>query len=177
MNKDGWRKVKLGDIMQNISDKKHGELRMLSVVHGTGLMHRDEYFNNAQYNDSKEALDKYKRCIPGDFINDLSTFSQGMEMTDKEGLVSPAYGVLRVNNIEECLPEFLKYVFVRDDFIKSLQPYVKVGARQGKNIAWADMSQVEIDIPPYEQQLQIADALSHLDSLISVKGGGGVTHD
>ena len=171
LDTSAWKKVKLGDILDNISDKGHPELPVLTVLHGTGVIPRDEYYGNTSWDKSDEALAKYKACNKYDFINDLSTYKDGMEMCEYRGLVSPAYSVLRIRDNSIAIPMYLKYMFVSSEFIHSIQPIVPLGARVGKNIPWKDKQNIEIKLPTLEEQRKIAEALTTLDTLIEVRGG------
>lgn len=161
MNKDGWRKVKLGDIIIKMKKADHGAKDGLDngkyPFFTNSTTDKKLYFNEYDYdepiilaNTGGAAYFKYcdEKCSGS---RDLFVF-KCIDDIDTKFL----YYVLH-DNTEKINEEMFKGVA-----IKHLQ----------KN----DFLNMEIDLPPYAEQLQIADALSHLDSLISVKGGG-VTHD
>ena len=63
-------------------------------------------------------LSNYKRTLPNDFIISLRSFQGGFELNTIEGIVSPAYTVLRGEE-ELAQPKFFKQYFKSIRFIKT----------------------------------------------------------
>ena len=65
-------------------------------------MPRDSVDRRIAYD--KSTISSYKRVLPNDFILHLRSFEGGLEIVNEEGVVSPAYTILRARN--EIIPLF-----------------------------------------------------------------------
>ena len=89
-----WSILKAGELFENHTDKNHdGTLEVLSATQDKGVIPRSEIGIDIKYN--KDSLTSYKRLDVGDFVISLRSFQGGIEYSNYEGLVSPAYTVLR----------------------------------------------------------------------------------
>lgn len=157
-----WVTVKLGDIFGSISDKNHPEYDVLTVRSGYGTVLRSESGIDIKY--KVESLPTYKLVRKGDFIIHLMSHECGLDIALHDGLISPAYNVIRCKDTSRVLCEYMKNVFHTKEFIQSIAVYA-TGLRVGKNIKWKDIQSIELSIPPIEEQHRIASVLSTFDSL------------
>ena len=116
------------------------ELPVLSVTQDRGTILREDCGINMKYD--KTALNKYKLVNKGDFIISLRSFQGGLEYSDLDGIVSPAYTVLcpliNINNV------FYKYYLKTYNFICSLNIAVE-GIRDGKQISYNSFKTIKLN--------------------------------
>ena len=158
-----WEVVKAGEVFINVSDKNHPEEELLSVTQDNGVVLRSEQERRVVMPDGSTA--GYKLVKKGDFIISLRSFQGGLEYSSYQGLVSPAYTVLRgTTKMDDA---FLTFLFKEKNFIDRLSSSV-VGIRDGKQINFRDFKHVYIQLPPLPEQRKIAEILSTLDEKMAV---------
>jgi type I restriction enzyme S subunit len=108
-------------------------------------------------------LESFKFINKGDFAISLRSFEGGLEYCHHDGIISPAYTVLKAKRTFES--QFYKYLFKSFSFISELQTSV-VGIRQGKNISFEELSYSYLPIPPFPEQTAIAAFLDRKTTLI-----------
>jgi len=118
---------------------------------------------------SEEAdLQKFKTVHINDFVISLRSFQGGFEISNFEGVCSPAYQVFF--NTNEISHLYFKQLFKSFRFIEMINS-LTVGIREGKNIQYDDFANTFLPIPPLNQQKQIASYLenkiSKIDNLIA----------
>lgn len=95
---DDWEQRKLGEVFQEYSEKNHPELPALTIIQGGGTVLRDESDRNLQYD--KSSLSGYKMVCEDDFIVHLRSFEGGLEKSNHNGLISPAYHTFHGDNVD-----------------------------------------------------------------------------
>ena len=83
----------MSDLFMPLMDKNHPNDVVLTIVQGIGTVPRDSIDRHISYN--KDYVSSYKRVMKGDFILHLRSFEGGLEVANENGIVSPAYTVLR----------------------------------------------------------------------------------
>ena len=125
-----WAELEISELFMPISDKGYSDKIVLTIVQGEGTMPRDSVDRRIAYD--KSTISSYKRVLPNDFILHLRSFEGGLEIVNEEGVVSPAYTILRARN--EIIPLFF-YTFFRSYwFINSKLRISVEGIRDGKSI-------------------------------------------
>ncbi len=158
-----WEQRKFGDVFTERSEKKHESLPPLTIIQGGGTIRRDKMDRKLIYD--KKSLTNYKLVRKNDFIVHLRSFEGGLEKSDIEGIVSPAYHIFYGKNIN---PEFYYNFFRSSEFIKhKLVPFV-YGIRDGRSIDIAGMKTIKIPSPSFEEQEQIGNYFHNLDNLITL---------
>lgn len=148
------------DVFQNHTNKKHnGEFEVLSATQDRGIIPRNEV--DIQYSESN--IESYKKVDPGDFIISLRSFQGGIEYSEYEGLVSPAYTVLKPKQL--IIDNYYRAYFKTSDFINKLNGAI-YGIRDGKQIGFEDFGELAIHYPPLAEQKKISEILDHCDKLI-----------
>ncbi|EOU1910548.1 restriction endonuclease subunit S [Clostridium perfringens] len=161
---DEWIKYKADDLFINISDKKHnGELNVLSVTQDKGVLLREELEIDIKFD--IESVKNYKRVKAGDFIISLRSFQGGFEISNQEGLISPAYTVFNFKDSEKFNSKYFSYIFKSSRFIKKLAGLI-YGVRDGKAISFTDFKTMTFFCPSLQEQEKIANFLSKVDSII-----------
>lgn len=158
---EDWEEKKLGEMFDNISDKKHPELPVLSVTQDKGTIYRDNLEIDIKFD--KQSLSTYKKVLPGQFIISLRSFQGGLELSELEGIVSPAYTILNSNTIVDKY--FWKFYFKTYNFIQLLKRTTS-GIRDGKQISYTDFKTIKSSFPSLPEQEKIGQFFSLLDDRI-----------
>ena len=158
---DEWKRVKTEEIFENISIKNNPLLPVLAVAQDKGVILRESCGINIKY--ENKSLKSYKIVKPGNFIISLRSFQGGLEYSELEGIVSPAYTIL--NNKQNISYDFFKYYFKTYNFIKSLNIAVE-GIRDGKQISYNSFKDIKIAFPSLSEQEKIASFLILVDKKI-----------
>jgi type I restriction enzyme S subunit len=156
-----WDSVRMKHLFKDVSVKKMGDAELLSVTQDQGVVPRSWVENRMVM--PSGALESFKFINKGDFAISLRSFEGGLEYCHHDGIVSPAYTVLKAKRNFES--QFYKYLFKSFSFISELQTSV-VGIRQGKNISFDELSYSYLPIPPKEEQTTIANFLDRKTVLI-----------
>ena len=110
----------------------------------------------------------FKRVRKDDFVISLRSFQGGIEHSNYEGCVSPAYTVLRPSRA--VASKYWSYLLKSAPYISALQT-VTAGIRDGKNISCSQFGGLEVPVPPLEEQRAIAHLLDRetakIDALIA----------
>lgn len=152
-------------VFRNHTNKKHnGEFQVLSATQDRGIIPRSEVDIDIKY--AEENIGSYKKVDPGDFVISLRSFQGGIEYSEYEGLVSPAYTVLKA--AKPIVDNFYRAYFKTPDFISRLNGAV-YGIRDGKQIGYEDFGDLAVHYPPVAEQQRIAEILAACDRVIELK--------
>ena len=160
---DPWEQRKLGEVLEEYSEKGRADLPVLAIIQGSGTVHRDESNRNLQFD--KGSLSNYKAVKVGDFIVHLRSFEGGLEKATCCGLISPAYHTLHGEGIDS---DFYYLYFRSRAFIDSdLKPHV-YGIRDGRSIDIDGMKTIPIPYTAIDEQKKIGGFFNGLDNLITL---------
>ena len=162
---DTWSCCQPKEIFSGKSIKNNdSELPVLSVTQENGVMLRSEMDKDISY--KEDSVSSYKRVDIGDFVISLRSFEGGIEYSQCQGVVSPAYTIF--SHSEDVDGNYYKYYFKTDFFINNLNTAV-YGIRDGKQIGFQDFSNLFIHRPPQKEQRRIAEILGCCDRVIALK--------
>lgn len=157
--------VRAKDVFKNHTDKKHnGDFEILAATQENGIVPRSQIGIDIQC--SEEGVNGYKKVSKGDFVISLRSFQGGIEYSEYDGIVSPAYTVLQP--VREIYDGYYRNYFKTASFIQRLNGAV-YGIRDGKQIGYQDFGDMYIHCPPVEEQKKIAEILEQCDKIISLK--------
>ena len=157
-----WTRFEAENIFKNITDKNHPTDTVLTIQQGRGTLPRDLSGRNILYDNTNTK--NYKRVQFGDFIIHLRSFEGGLEMANEQGIVSPAYTILRY--IKPIAFGFYKAYFRTNEFINHILSKSVEGIRDGKQISYDAFKWLAIPYCQLEEQQKIADFLSLVDQRI-----------
>ena len=159
-----WEFIRAKNIFRNVSDKDHdGTLEVLSATQDRGVVPRSQVDIDIKYDPN--SLVGYKRVRIGDFVISLRSFQGGIEYSEYNGIVSPAYTVLQPS--APIIDDFYKFFFKSADYINKLSVAV-YGIRDGKQISYNDFGHIEIPYPSIDEQRSIAHILASADREIEI---------
>ncbi|MBV5329194.1 MAG: restriction endonuclease subunit S [Chlorobium sp.] len=102
-----WQQVLTKSLFKERTESKRGDLPLLSITNGDGVIPRDETNRKDSSNEDKS---KYLRICPGDIGYNTMRMWQGVSaLSTLEGIVSPAYTVCITG--EKLYPQFVAYLF------------------------------------------------------------------
>ena len=160
-----WDSVIIEDEFDSISDKNHPDKTVLTIIQGQGTIPRDESDRNISYN--KASIPTYKLVKENDFIMHLRSFEGGLEIATREGIVSPAYTILRSK--VELVPEFYRYYFRSSSFIVEKLTGITEGIRDGRSINMDDFWLLEIPYPSIPEQRKIGQFMDLINRQIQIE--------
>ena len=134
---------------------------VLSASQERGMVSREDL--NLDIHFERSNISTYKIVKNGDYVIHLRSFQGGFAFSEKTGICSPAYTVLRPNKL--LVYGYLSNYFTSRDFVKSLI-IVTYGIRDGRSInvdEWLDMKVV---IPSKEQQTHIVNVIGSIENKI-----------
>ena len=145
----------------NKRNKQMEYSNILSASQEKGMVNRDDLNLEIQFERSN--INTYKIVRAGDYVIHLRSFQGGFAFSDKLGVCSPAYTILRPN----CLLEYgyLSYYFTSHRFIKSLI-IVTYGIRDGRSINIEEWLNMKVIIPSKEYQLHTLKILRSIEGKI-----------
>lgn len=162
---NNWDEIKTGEIFDNIVDNGYTDKTVLTIVQGIGTVPRAESGRNMIYNEN--AVSGYKRVKKNDFIIHLRSFEGGLEKANGDGVVSPAYTILRPKN--KIATSFLYDYFHTNKFINSVLAKAVEGIRDGRQISYNMFKWLKIPFTSYEEQKKISDFLTTFDKRITAQ--------
>ena len=149
-----WPKVRGRYLFREVNERGY-DLPLASVTRHGGVEFRSDL--DIEVWNPGSNTSHYKRTKPGDFVIGLRSFQSGIGYSTLEGLVSPAYTVLRPVSPAVYEP-FFKHLFKSDIYISRLEN-VAQGIRQGRTISTEDFYNIPVSVPTVAEQRMIADYL------------------
>ena len=159
-----WEQRQSSELFVPVKENGHSDLPVLSATQSEGMVYRDDQSRDIKF--KKDNLGSYRLVRAGDFVISLRSFQGGFELSDKTGIVSPAYTVFTHAECSSQDNGYWKQYFKRRSFIESLKT-VTFGIRDGKAISFSDFSSLKCIFPTLPEQRLIGRFFSTLDSLIA----------
>ena len=151
-----WKSDKLKYHLQRNEPRNPGEQEVLSLYRDYGIVPKDSRDDN--FNVTSEDTSNYKYVRVGDFvINKMKAWQGSVAVSDYEGIVSPAYYVYKFTdgNIYRRYFHYLLRACYKDEFMR-----LSGGIRVGQwDLSATALENTYILLPPYEEQVRIADYL------------------
>lgn len=150
-----WQHLRADKIFRSVSEKNSGHEELLSVTQDRGVIPRAMLEGRVM--SPEGSTDGYKLIKKGDFAISLRSFQGGIEFSEYQGIISPAYTVLRPKMQIET--DFYRHFFKTYLFIEKYLSIAVIGIRDGKQISIPDFMTTKIPLPPIEEQRRIAEIL------------------
>ena len=160
-----WEEKTIDSMFDEIKEKNHPTEEVLTIIQGSGTIPRKESGRNIIYDE--KSLSNYKYVQENDFIIHLRSFEGGLEIANSNGIVSPAYIIMRPK-----LPiasRFYYSYFRSYRFINHVLPVAVEGVRDGRQIKYPILKNEKIPFPTVNEQQKIANFLSNVDSIITAE--------
>ena len=143
----------------NEKNKKLTYANVLSASQELGMIERSDI--NIDIKFEQDSISGYKIVRKGDYVVHLRSFQGGFAFSDRTGICSPAYTILRPNDLVAY--GYLSHLFTSKPFIKSLK-LVTYGIRDGRSInidEWLDMT---VTLPTKQEQIHALAIINAIDS-------------
>ena len=142
---ESYEMISCRGLFEEISLKGYSNERFLAVTQDKGLIYKDVVgvnFNTAEKKDTQKLI------CPGQFVISLRSFEGGIEYSDKRGLISPAYIVLKLKDKYDTheMRMFYRFLFKSTPFINRLNT-ISDSMRDGKSIKFSDIRNYRFPIP------------------------------
>lgn len=158
-----WKKVKLGDCIEEVNEKtiENNQYEVLTSSK-SGIYSQEDYFDKQVASKDNTG---YKIIKRGQFtyrsMSDNSTFTINRLENKDIGIVSPAYPVFEAIDINA---KYLKYFFQFEGFRKEIYNLSQGSTRTA--LKYKDLSNIEILLPPVDEQEKIVEILEKVDIII-----------
>ena len=160
-----WQMFKAEELFKNITDKNHPTETVLTIIQGKGTLPREQAGRNIHYDDA--SLSNYKKVEQGDYIIHLRSFEGGLEMANEDGIVSPAYTILRCKKPHSSL--FYEAYFHTDEFINHVLSKSVEGIRDGRQISYEAFKWLGLPYCNVSEQEKIAQLFYTLNHRIEIQ--------
>jgi len=164
-----WEIKRFKFLYRDFSQKGRPKAELLSVTQNQGVVPRTWVENRVVMPSGN--LESFKFIEKGDFAISLRSFEGGLEYCHHDGIISPAYTVLK-SKLDSLYEGYYRFLFKSHVFISELQTSI-VGIREGKNISYEELSYSLIPIPFLPEQTTIAAFLdsktAQIDQAVAIK--------
>lgn len=160
---EDWKTIRIGDIAKQYNTKniESKEITVLSCTKYDGLVPSLEYFGRQVFGDD---ISKYKLVPKGYFAyatNHIEEGSIGLQTKLDVGLVSPMYTVFKTN--DSINDNFFFRLLKTDKMIYKYQSNMSGSIARRGGLRWNDFKEIEVTIPPKEEQNTIARIFDQVD--------------
>lgn len=163
-----WEVRKLKYAFNERSEKGYPDEPLLVSSQNMGVVPKSVYGKRTV--EALKDLDKLKLVKAGDYVVSLRSFQGGIEYAYYQGIISPAYTIMEPH--KDFKSDYYKFLFKSAPFIKLLTTCV-TGIREGQNVDYKKLRNVEIPVPPRAEQDQIVRFLdwkvSEINKLIGIR--------
>ena len=160
-----WESFRAESLFAPVVDKNHPQEEVLTIIQGFGTVPRKDSGRIIRFDAA--SVKTYKKVQKGDFIIHLRSFEGGLEKANEDGIVSPAYTILRSKHPIEVL--YYDAYFHTDRFINHVLAKTVEGIRDGRQISYEAFKWLPIPRCQIGEQKKIGKFLSCLDSRITAQ--------
>ena len=162
---NSWTSTKLGNVFSERNERATGSEELLSVTISNGVQKRHEI--DAKDN-SSEDKSNYKKVKVGDIAYNTMRMWQGASgASPYEGIVSPAYTVITLNDLENQNYEFWAYYFKHIPLIQKFQKYSQGLTSDTWNLKYPQFAEISVSFPPKKDQDKFVAFLKTIDKKCS----------
>lgn len=158
---------RLGDYIRQV-DVRNRDERVKRLL-GVSI---DKVFIESIANTVGTDMSVYKIVKRGQFAYGPVTSRNGDKvsialLTEEECIISSSYTVFEIKDAKNLLPEYLNLWFKRPEFDRYARFHSHGSARE--IFDWEEMCNVELPVPPMEEQEKIVDAYQKIETRIALK--------
>ncbi|MDE5854785.1 MAG: restriction endonuclease subunit S [Ruminococcus sp.] len=163
---EGWKTVKLGELFFERTEKNSENLMLLAITGTYGIIPRSQLDSK---DNSSEDKSKYLKICAGDIGYNTMRMWQGVSAcSDYEGIVSPAYTVLKPASSVDS--KYFSYLFKMPEMISKFYRYSQGLVDDTRNLKYHNFKEICVFYPTdKKEQQKIAKILSVQDKIIQLK--------
>lgn len=159
-----WQRITIGDLFGQGQDKYEEGQELLSVTISDGVKRRSGIKGKDNSSDDKS---NYKRVYKGDIVYNSMRMWQGASGVSKyDGVVSPAYTVLRSNPKHNS--EFFGYYFKLPRVVHTFERHSQGMTSDTWNLKYPQIAKINIYAPAKQEQEKISSLMLCLDNKIAI---------
>lgn len=160
-----WVFEKLGTLFSERIEINHVDLPLIAVTGSKGIIPRDEL---GLKDNSSEDKSKYRRICVGDIGYNTMRMWQGVSAySDYEGIVSPAYTVLKPNNAINA--KYFSYLFKMNSIIFTFYRFSQGLVDDTRNLKYENFKKISVYFPKdINEQNAITDILNGAEEEIGL---------
>ena len=160
---EDWKHYALGQLFSERNETNHPDLSLLSITTEQGVIDRAD---SGKKDTSSEDKSKYRRICPGDIGYNTMRMWQGVSgLSDKEGIVSPAYTILQAAELVDS--KFASYLFKTPTLIHIFMRHSQGLVSDTWNLKYEHFAKIKVFAPCVAEQQKIAQVLSTADAEIT----------
>ena len=148
----------------NEKNKKLVYKNVLSASQELGMIERSDI--NIDIKFEQDSISGYKIVRNGDYVVHLRSFQGGFAFSDRTGICSPAYTILRPNDLVGY--GYLSHFFTSKLFIKSLK-LITYGIRDGRSINVDEWLNMTVTLPNIQEQVRILTIINAIDAKLHIE--------
>lgn len=153
--KEKWQLLRADRLFAETSLRNQStDESLLSVTQDRGVIPRSMLTGRVTM--PTGSIETFKLVEPDNFVISLRSFQGGLEHSAFRGLVSPAYTVLKANEVVH--PPYFRHYFKSPDFVRRLSVAV-IGVRDGKQISYTDFRSIKLPLPPIAEQRALTEVI------------------
>ena len=138
-----WELRKGKNLFKLRNSKGNNNAILLAATQKYGMIPQSQVEGVVQVKQNTD-LNTFKTVHKNDYVISLRSFQGGFEMSEYEGVCSPAYQVFY--STKPCCNYFFKYMFKSYGFVSQINAFT-LGIREGKNIQYEDFSLMKLPLP------------------------------
>jgi type I restriction enzyme S subunit len=143
-------------LFEERSETERDDLSLLSVTIDQGVLHQSELEDKKDISNLDKS--KYRRVAPGDIVfNPMRMWQGAVGMSEYEGIVSPAYIVLKP--VADVNPKYFHYLFRTPLYTTEAYRNSYGIVDDQHSLRYPDFRRMESIVPPRSEQDAIADYL------------------
>lgn len=150
-----WELLRAKNFFQLTNERGNDELVLLAATQRFGMFPQHLLEGVVRVKEDTD-LSTFRTVHKNDFVISLRSFQGGFEMSELEGVCSPAYQTFCAK--QAVVHRYYKYLFKCGGFVDYLNSLTQ-GIREGKTIKYEDFAVCLIPKPPLDEQQRIVDYL------------------
>ena len=159
-----WTTKSLGDVFTERTERATGNEELLSVTINDGIQKREELDSK---DNSSENKSNYKKVYVDDIAYNTMRMWQGASgHSPFNGIVSPAYTVIKLNDKDNHSIKFWSFYFKHIPLIKTFQKFSQGLTSDTWNLKYPQLAQIRVSYPSYDEQQKIVSILETIDTKI-----------
>ena len=159
-----WTTKSLGDVFTERTERATGNEQLLSVTINDGIQKREELDSK---DNSSENKSNYKKVYVDDIAYNTMRMWQGASgYSPFNGIVSPAYTVIKLNDKHNHSIKFWSFYFKHIPLIKIFQKFSQGLTSDTWNLKYPQFAQIQVSYPSYDEQQKIVSILETIDTTI-----------